>query len=116
MKDLFMEALWKGLAGLTAAFFEQARRHGFSIMLLVLVSGGLLFRSITVESGCDKRVQAVEARLESTNAVWSAALNEARADWYKCDSLRQAQALRIERQAGQIAALQSEMRFLTRKR
>lgn len=116
MNQIVMEAFWRGLANLTTAFFDKAKKQGFSIILLIIVSGGLLARSISAENGCDKRVQAVEQRLEATNAAWSEALSEAREDWYRCDSMRQAQALRIEQQAGQIAELRFEMRFLSRKR
>lgn len=116
MTGLIMKAFLQGFAGLVTAFFDKAKKQGFSIMLLVVVAGILLWRSLSVETACEKKVERLEIKIESINKSWSAALNVARTDWYKCDSLRQAQAVRLESQAGEIAYLKSEVRFLKSQR
>lgn len=116
MESIIMKALAEGFAGLITSLFDKARKNGLSIILLTVASGGLLWRSLDVESTCEDRVERLETKIEANDIKWSAALNIARNDFLKCDSLRQEQSLRIERQAGQIASLQLEVKYLNSQR
>lgn len=104
MKEVIMTAIYQGIADLINAFVKEAKRHGFPIILMIVLCLLFGWRSLTVESGCEKKLQALEQRLDTSNAVWSEALNDARRDWYTCDSLRHVQAV-------EIAELRVELRY-----
>lgn len=90
-----MEAFYAGLVRLINAFFVEAARHGFAIIVLSLVACGLLLRSVKIEARYEQKIAEVDLRIEKTNKQWLAALNEARADLIECDIRRQELAIKV---------------------
>lgn len=95
MDNTVMQAFWKGVADLITAFFEKARRQGFSIMLLVIMSGGLIWKTADIERGCAEHLKALQEKANEDNKKWSDALNYARRDFLECDLRRQELAIKF---------------------
>lgn len=95
MNGTVMNAFWNGFASLITAFFEKAKRQGFSIMLLVVVTCVLLWRSLSVEAACDRKIIALQAQQSSDRVIWAQALNAARSDFLECDLRRQEMAIKV---------------------
>lgn len=106
MSNLIMDALKEGFANLIRAFFSQAVRHGFAIIILSLVACGLLIRSISVENGYEQKIERLDQRIDDNNRQWSAALNAARADFLECDLKRQELAIKLAELTVQFRAAQ----------
>lgn len=107
-----LEAFLNGLAELVKHMFGKAKQKGFDIMLLVVVASILFWRSVSVEAACEAKMERLEEKMDNKDRAWSNALNIAREDWLKCDSLRQLQSIQIERQAGELSMLKSEVKYL----
>lgn len=105
MNQEVMKAFFLGLAKLTTAFFEEAAKHGFSIIMLTLVACGLLLRSINVEAACERKLEAFEARADRDNARLAESLREASKSLYSCDSSRQELAIKVAELSAQVNSI-----------
>lgn len=95
MNGTVMNAFWNGFASLVTAFFEKAKRQGFSIMLLVVVTCVLLWRSLSVEAACDRKIIALQAQQSADRAGWERSMDSARSDFLECDLRRQELAIKV---------------------
>lgn len=105
-----MNAFFKGFADLVTAFFEKARKQGFSIMLLIVVSGGLLYKTVDIERGCSKHMKELRSEWDTDKKQWSEALNYARRDFLECDMRRQELAIRFAELTVRVQMLEKKKR------
>ena len=108
MNQEIMKALLTGFAELVSAFFDKARKQGFSIMLLVVMSGGLLYKTADVERSCAEDMKAMREDRERENGQWAEALNNARRDFLECDLRRQELAIKFAELSIRVQMLEKE--------
>lgn len=107
-----MTAIQQGIVDLINAFVKEAKRHGFSIMLMLVLCLLFGWRLLWAEDKCEQKIEAFEKRMEATIAIYTDALNDSRRDWLNCDSLRQMQALQITELRIELRHLQSKQKAL----
>lgn len=110
MENPVMSAFWKGFAELVTAFFDKARKQGFSIMLLIVVSGGLLYKTIDIERGCAYNLRELREQSERDKKQYSEALNLARKDFWECDMKRQELAIKLVELTVRVQMLEKKKR------
>ena len=94
--DKIMGAIIAGLVKVIDAFAEKVAKRPLEIIILVLVSVGLAFKLNSAENNCERKIQALESRMDSQNKAWSESLNMARTDFLECDVKREALSIEVK--------------------
>ncbi len=94
--DKIMGALIAGLIKVIDAFADKVAKRPLEIIILVLVSVGLAFKLDSAESNCERKIQALEIRMDTANKSWADALNLARTDFLECDVKREALGIEVK--------------------
>ena len=108
MNQKLMKAFWDGFADLVAAFFEKARRSGLSIMLLIIMSGGLLYKAQSLEGTCEEHMKELRTEFDYDRKQAAEALNMARRDFFECDIRRQELAIKVAELSIRVQMLERE--------
>jgi hypothetical protein len=103
-----MKAFWDGFADLVAAFFEKARRSGLSIMLLIIMSGGLLYKTQSIEGACEEHMKEMRQQFEYDRQQAAESLNQARRDFLECDLRRQELAIKFAELSIRVQMIEKE--------
>lgn len=100
-----MGALIAGVVKIIDAIADKIAKRPLEIGVLCLVCIGLAFKLDSAEVKCERKIAAVEHRLEAANKMWSDALNQARTDFLECDIKREALSIEVK-----------ELRYLLERR